>query len=68
MLFLISKNNNFLFLFGFQEKLQLAKEIAAEAKHLLSFEPSNSPEGHLVRRISMQQEQIEESLNKIAAK
>lgn len=46
----------------------MAKEIAAEAKELLSFEPANSPEGHLVRRISIQQEQIEENLLKIANK
>ncbi|KAM7345963.1 SET and MYND domain containing, arthropod-specific, member 7 [Cochliomyia hominivorax] len=50
------------------KKLELAKEIAAEAKELLSYEPVNSPEGHLVRRISIQQEQIEENLAKIANK
>ncbi|XP_013099943.2 SET domain-containing protein SmydA-8 [Stomoxys calcitrans] len=50
------------------EKLQVAKEICLESKELLSFEPSNSPEGHLVRRIAIQQEQIDESLSKFDSK
>ncbi|XP_005188643.1 SET domain-containing protein SmydA-8 isoform X1 [Musca domestica] len=50
------------------EKLHVAREIALESKDLLSFEPPNSPEGHLVRRIAIQQEQIEESLSKFENK
>lgn len=67
--FMYNKEILFLNLFILiQKKLQLAKEIALQTKELLSFEPANSPEGHLVRRISIQQEQIEESLLKVGNK
>ncbi|XP_004517860.1 uncharacterized protein LOC101458132 [Ceratitis capitata] len=52
----------------FQEKLENARDIAAKAKEMLRFEPSNSPEGHLVSRIAMEQKRIEENLGQLNSK
>uniref|UniRef100_A0A0A1WXT0 Protein msta, isoform A n=1 Tax=Zeugodacus cucurbitae TaxID=28588 RepID=A0A0A1WXT0_ZEUCU len=52
----------------FQEKLEDARDIAAKAKEMLRFEPSNSPEGHLVSRIAMEQKRIEENLRQLNSK
>ncbi|XP_017465316.1 PREDICTED: uncharacterized protein LOC108358464 [Rhagoletis zephyria] len=49
----------------FQEKLENARDIAAKAKEMLRFEPSNSPEGHLVSRIAMEQRRIEDNLRQL---
>ncbi|XP_054737026.1 uncharacterized protein LOC129243766 isoform X1 [Anastrepha obliqua] len=52
----------------FQEKLENARDIAAKAKEMLRFEPSNSPEGHLLSRIAMEQKRIEDNLRQLNSK
>lgn len=48
--------------------MENARDIAAKAKEMLRFEPSNSPEGHLVSRIAMEQKRIEENLGQLNSK
>lgn len=52
----------------FQRKQEMAKEIAKDAIQNLAFEPSKSPEGHLLQSIEMELAHIEDNIKKQSTK